>query len=270
MAIAQQQQRQQRSGAPYTVLGLILAVLGFGAVLLFANVGGGHSGGPASNGPQVDVVVAAQDIGIRTVLTAADLKLQKFAQADVPPGSFTKVDDAKNLVAAIDIKKDQPLTANMLVKSPDAVNGPQTGYLPIPSGFVATTIPSGEQQGVAGYIQTGDYISIVAFVPGAGGQNVRTLFTNVHVLKVGPASGDSSQPTTKSGGVSSSLTVVVTQCQAEYLNWFIANAQIKYTLESYKDYKPQDVAVDATCPNVNAATGVTKANILQRWPGLFS
>lgn len=271
MAIVQpQSQPRQRSGAPYTILGLVLAVVGFGAVLLFANLGGGHSGGPAASGPQVDVVVAAKDVAIRTPLTAADLKVQKFAQADVPPGSFTKVDEAKNQVAAIDIKSGQPVTSNMVVKSPDLVTGPQSSYLPIPSGFVAVTIPTGEQQGVAGYIQTGDYISIVAFVSAANGQNVRTLFTNVHVLKVGPSSGDPTQPNSKTGGVSSSLTVVVTQCQAEYLNWFIANATIKYTLESYKDYKPQDTSIDATCPSVSSAGGVTKANVAQRWPGIFS
>ncbi len=270
MAIAQPQpQQRQRSGAPYTILGLVLAVVGFGAVLLFANLGGSHGSGPATSGAQVDVVVAAKDIGIRTQVTAADVKLQKFAQADVPPGAFTKVDEAKNLVAAIDIKSGQPLTSNLLVKSPDQVTGAQAGFLPIPSGFVAVTIPTGEQQGVAGYIQTGDYISIVAFIAGANGQNVRTLFTNVHVLKVGPSSGDPNT-TSKSGGVSSSLTVVVTQCQAEYLNWFIANATIKYTLESYKDYKPQDTATDSSCPSVNSATGVTRANISQRWPGIFN
>ncbi len=120
---------------------------------------------------------------------------------------------------------------------------------------------------MAGYIQTGDYISIVTFVGGANSQNVRTLFTNVHVIKVGPASADPAA--SRNSGVSSSLTIVMTQCQAEYLNWFIANATLKYTLESYKDYKPQDTGVDATCPSVNSATGVTRANIAQRWPGIF-
>jgi Flp pilus assembly protein CpaB len=267
MAIAQPQQRQQRSGTPYTILGLVLAALGFGAVVLFSNLGGSHGGTPAAAGPQIDVVVASQDIGIRTPITTGQVKVQKFAESDAPLGLYySKVDDVKNLVAAVDIKKGEPLAPNLLVKSADSVSGPQTSYLPIPSGYVATTLPTGEQQGVAGNIQTGDYISIVAFVTGGTTTNVRTVFTNVHVLKVGPAAEGTPA---KTGGVSSSLTVVVTQCQAEYLNWFVANATIKYTLESYHDYKPQDVAVDATCPSVNSAAGVTKTNIAQRWPGIF-
>jgi len=275
MAIAQPQQKSGRSGMPYTILGGVLAVIGFGAVLLFVNLGGGHSNASGSSGAQVDVLVAAQDIGIRTPITSSVLTVRKFAASDAPTGLYyTKVEDAKNLVAAVDLKKGQPLSPNLLVKSGDTVSGPQTGYLPIPTGYVATTLPTGEQQGVAGYIQNGDYISIVVFLPGVGGTNVRTLFTNVHVLKVGPSTGEvvgaagASGPV-RTGGVSSSLTVVVTQCQAEYLNWFVANATLKYTLESYHDYKPQDVAIDSTCPSVNAATGVTKANVAQRWQGIF-
>jgi len=63
---------------------------------------------------------------------------------------------------------------------------------------------------------------------------------------------------------------VVTQCQAEFLDWFVANATIKYTLESYKDYNPRDVAVDATCPGVDGTHGVTLADIASHWPGLAS
>lgn len=252
----------------YTLLGAVLAVLGFGMVILFSMLTGGHGPAPSA-GPTVSVVVAARDVALRTPLSADDIKLASYAQADVPPGALTKLADAKGMVAAVSISKGQPLLSNLLVKSGDPVAGPQPAYLTIPSGWVALTIPTGEQQGVGGYISAGDYITIVAGVPGRAGQNVRTLYTNVHVLKVGPALADSSSAP-KQGGITSSLTVVVTQCQAEYLNWLVANATIKYTLESYKDYKPQDVAADTTCPSVSAAKGVTRDDIAARWPGIFS
>lgn len=274
MAVAPPSTTKPRSGTPYTIIGLILAALGFGAVILFANLSGGKAAAASPSGQEVDVVVAAADISIRTPIVPGSLAIQKMSAADKPPGAFTKVDEVKNMVAAIDIKKGQPVTGNVLVKSGDAVSGPQSGYLPIPTGFVAITIPTGEQQGVAGYIQTGDYVSIIGVVTGSTGQNVRTLFTNVHVLRIGPAvladpAAGSSAPSARTGGVSSSLTVIVTQCQAEYLNWFVSNATVKYSLESYKDYRPQDVQVDSTCPSVTAARGVTKSDIGQRWPGIF-
>jgi hypothetical protein len=64
------------------------------------------------------------------------------------------------------------------------------------------------------------------------------------------------------------MTLVLTQCQSEFINWFMVNATVKYTLESYKDYRPQDTKTDPTCPSVDAATGVRAADINARWPGL--
>jgi Flp pilus assembly protein CpaB len=268
-----------RPGFNYTILGAVLALLGFGAVVLFGVLAsGGSKEGPAA-GPLQPVVVAARDIPIRTPISDKDLTVAKYAAADVPPGAFAKVADARGLVAAVEIKKSQPLTSNLLVKSGDAVLGAQSAYLPIAPGFVALTVPTGEQQGVAGYIQAGDYISVIAIVPTPGGkQNTRTVFTNVHVLRIGPADVDvqpaaastSASSGPKQGGIASSLTIVLTQCQAEYMNWFLANAGVKYTLESYKDYKPQDVAVDTSCPAVTSAKGVTTQDVSSHWPGIFS
>jgi Flp pilus assembly protein CpaB len=266
-----------RSATPFTILGIVLAIGGFAAAIFLGGVlsssGGAHG---SSGGPSVPVVVASHEIGLRTALSASDVTIKQMAQADVPPGSFSSVANVKGLVAAVTIPKDQPVTSNLLVKSADLVTGGQAAFLPIATGFVALTVPTSEQQGVAGFIQAGDYISIVAIVKPKTSDysNVRTVFTNIHVLKVGPAlgtvspAGSSSSPAAQTGGIASSLTLVVTECQAEYINWFLANGSVKYALESYKDYKPADTSVDASCPGVDAAKGVTLANINQRFPGL--
>ena len=170
------------------------------------------------------------------------------------------------------------MTGNLLVTSSDQVTGAQAAFLAIPKGYVAVTIPTGEQQGVAGFIQPGDYIAIQAIMAHGSFANTRTIYTNVHVLRTGVASvniapvqnGKGAPPPSPTVGVTSSLTVVVTQCQAEYINWFLANGAIKYTLESYKDYTPRDIAVDSSCPNVDAAGGVTINQVTQKWPGFLN
>lgn len=258
-----------RSGRPYTLLGIVLAVLGFGVVLLFGIFSGAGGHAPAVVSGQSEVIVASRDISARTSIAPADLSVSHYSTADVPPGAFTKPDELKALVAAIDIKKGQAITSNLVVKDADVVVGPQSAFLPIPSGFVAVTIPTGEQTGVAGYIQAGDYISMIAIVAAQKGQNIRTVFTNIHILKVGPATSEAKTGTPKTGGLSSSLTIVVTACQAEYINWFLTNAALRYVLESYKDYKPQDVAIDQSCPSVTAAGGVKLSDVAGRWPGIF-
>lgn len=252
------------------LVGGALALLTFGGVLFYTSSAGG---GPSIG--TVPVVVAAHDLAIRVPIFPADLTVAQFHPSDVPPGAFTKIAGIEGVVAAINISKGQPVTSNLILGSGDAVIGPQSAFLPIPTGFVALTIPTGEQTGVAGYIQVGDYISLVASVTGRVGTNIRTVFTNIPVIRVGsaapgaPVQGSASNPP-KTGGLTSSLTIVVTQCQAELISWFLANGGLRYTLESYHDYKPQDQSVDRTCPDVTSATGVTPAQISSRWPGIFN
>src|SRR3989442_8319713 len=53
--------------------------------------------------------------------------------------------------------------------------GASPAYLPLASGYVAITVPTGEQQGVAGHISLGDYMTVIAssaiqiFVTAGGG-----------------------------------------------------------------------------------------------------
>jgi Flp pilus assembly protein CpaB len=255
---------------PFMIAGGLLGVLAFLGVFLYTST---LSGTSTATQP---VVVAAHDLSIRVPVLAGDLMVAQFHPADVPPGAFTKVTDITNAVAVVNIAKGQPVTSNLLVSSTDTVIGAQAAYLPIPTGFVALTIPTGEQQGVAGYIQIGDYISLVATVTGKTATNVRTVFTNIPVIRVGaapsetqPVQGSSTNPP-KTGGLTTSLTIVVTQCQAEFITWFLSNGSLRYTLESYKDYKPQDEQVDQTCKDVNAANGVTAAQVDKKWPGILN
>jgi Flp pilus assembly protein CpaB len=149
----------------------------------------------------------------------------------------------------------------------------ESSFLAIPQGFVAYTLPTSEQQGVAGAIQPGDYIGIIAIVDKAGQTASKTILTDVHVIRVGTASdaqshaasGSSAGKTATATG--SSLTVVMNECDAEYLNWFLAKATLRYTLENYQDYNkgtannPQQAAA---CP-IDKAAGVSSADVAKRY-----
>ena len=262
--------KRRRAGMPFIIGGSVLAVLTAVAVLFYTSSVSGSGGG------NVPVVVAAHDLQIRVAIQPGDLAVAMFHSSDVPTGTFTKISDIGSVVAAINIAKGQPVTNNLVLSSNDAVIGPQSAYLPIPSGYVAVTIPTGELQGVAGYIQVGDYLSLTAVIAGKTSTNVRTIYTNIPVIRVGvapsesaPVQGNANTPP-KQGGLSSSLTIIVTECQAEYINWFLSNGTLKYTLESYHDYLSQAPATDPTCPTVNAAKGVTQADIAKSWPGILN
>lgn len=250
--------RALTSRRPFTFLGIILALLVIGAFVLVA-----LNAGTATNVPYQSVVVAGADLKPRLPIDAASLAIKRIPiPANYPSVFFTKITDVQGMIPLVTILSGQAITSNVVVQASQAL-GSQSEYLPIPSGFVALTIPTSEQQGVAGYIQPGDYISVIASVSTGVKVASMTIFTNLHVIRVGTNGSSGS-----SGA--SSLTVVVTQCQAEVITWFLQYASMKYSLESFHDYlSPDNQAKDPGCPSIDSAKGVTLQTIQKAYPTLF-
>jgi pilus assembly protein CpaB len=250
-----------RRGRIYIVVGVILAVLAFGTAAAVASL-------PllSSSSTGTKVVVAKNSIAARTRIQSSDLEL--ISISPTPPQSFTDVAAVTGKGARVDIPAGSPVTANLITQNPDQLSSSDVTFLPIPQGYVALTIPTSEQVGVAGYPQVGDRITILAtinllaFGPGSNVPVVRTVFPDLNILRVGPATtgvqGGSTQLT-------SSLTVLVTACDAEYLTWLLNNATLKYELESFHDYAAAPTKADSSCPNVAAAGGVGPKDVNKRW-----
>jgi Flp pilus assembly protein CpaB len=245
------------SRRPFTLLGVLLAIL---VIVAFVLVALNASASNAS--PQQTVVFATRELQPRVPITADALGTRLISvPGTYPKVYFTNVATVQGMVPLVNIAQGQAITSNEVARPGQAV-GPQSEYLPIPQGYVALTIPTSEQQGVADYIQAGDYISVIATVSSAGKVASKTIFTQLHVIKVGTH-------TSTAGSSATSLTVVVTQCQAEIITWFLTYAALKYTLESYHDYSPGEQAPDPKCPSVGDAKGVTLKTIQANYPSLF-
>src|SRR5581483_479246 len=250
-----------RRGRLYIIVGAVLAVLAFGAAALIASLPllQGNSSGTR-------VVVAKNDIRARTVIQASDLQIATINPA--PPQSFSDVKLVAGKGARVDIPAGSPVTANLIAASGDILSTSDVAYLPIPSGYVAVTVPTSELVGVGGYVQVGDRITILATLNTAVfGQNpsapvVRTVFRDMDVLRVGPAGS-----ATAAGGstVASSLTLLMTSCDSEFLFWLLNNATIKYELESFKDYSSLPQQPDPSCPSLTSASGVGPSQVNKRW-----
>jgi len=248
------------SRRPFTLLGILLAVLVIGAFILVA-----LNAGSASNSPPLTVVVATKDLQPRLPIDSTSLTLKSIpVPASYPKVYFTRIEDVLGMVPLVTIPSGQAVTSNEVSK-PNQALGSQSEFLPIPQGYVALTIPTSEQQGVADYIQPDDYISVIATVSSSGKVASKTIFTQIHVIRVGMASTGSGA---SAGSTASSLTVVVTECQAEVITWFLAYASLKYSLESYHDYQPNQNP-DPACASVSAAQGVTLQTIEKAYPSLF-
>lgn len=266
--------RQRR---PFTILGALIALVTVAAFLFVATrpSSDGPITVPGNTGAGVDVVVAKQEIKGRATIVADMVQVVHMPAANAPPGHFEKVADITGAkvehFALIDIRAGQPILANELVASRSDLPVTAPSFLPIPPGFVAMTIPTGEQQGVAGYIQAGDYIGVVAVVEGRAGTAAKTVFNNVHVIRVGTAVDQAAVShagaSQAAPAVGSSLTVVMNECDAEYLNWFLAKTTVRYTLESYQDYgvgTTNNPAKADSC-SIDKAAGVTNADVARRF-----
>ena len=265
-----------RRRRPFTILGMLIALITLAAFIFLATQKGVGTPLPGAGlGGDTAVVVARSDVPARATITAGMLTVARLRSSDVPPQSFSAVGDvvgsARPRFSLIAIKAGQPVLANELVTSLGDVSGPGSSFLPIPQGFVAMTIPTSEEQGVAGYIQPGDYIGIIAVVDKGSSTATKTIFNNVHVIRVGSAAaggldrnGAANRSTVVTG---SSLTVVMNQCDAEFLTWFIAKTSLRYTLENFSDYdkgtanNPQQ---SAACP-IDQAQGVSNADVGKRF-----
>jgi Flp pilus assembly protein CpaB len=257
-----------------------MAVLAGGLVFFLGTLGGGGGGASATK-----VVVAKQDIPLRKVITDADLDLQPVS------GSFSNItyankSDVITLISQIKISAHSVITSDMLAKDINVVpGGAAPAYLPLASGYVAYTVPTNEMQGVAGHISVGDYMTVIAsgsiqiFQKGPTTSPVtkvvsKTVFRDLRVIGLGPATAGvtpaagagtgSAAPIT---GVTSSLTLEISQCDAEYFTWLLNNMSLKYTLESYKDYlkTPPTDNSDPNCRTIQDAKGVSQDRVDTRF-----
>ena len=251
------------SRRPFTILGIFLALLVIAAFVLVAiNASAGQ--GTAEE----TAVVATKDLSPRVPIDPSAIALKSIPTGSFPTSLlFQKTDEVKGMIPLVAIPAGAPITSN-LIGRPGTLIGAQSQFLEIPSGYVAIDLPTSEQQGVGGYIEPGDYIAIIATVDINGKVASATVYTNIHVIRVGPPT--TGQPGGGTTATASSLTVVVTQCQAEYLTWFLTNAALKYTLESSSDYlSSSNVGPDPNCKNVDAAKGMNLKSVQTTYPALF-
>ena len=250
---------------PLFILGVALALLAFLLMLVFGAIFASRSHTTGS----VRVVIASQDIAQREVITADMITYGSVSSDSLPPKAFTHVADLTGFAAIVEILKGQVLTSNIVSSNQDLLAGPTSSFLPIPPGYIALTLPTGEQQGVAGYIAQGDYINIIATInTGLISANnprtvTRTVFTSVYVIRVGPESTVPRQGVAQ--GVASSLTVLMSECDAQFVTWLTLNASLKYVLQSYHEYLQTPAPADPACPSTTAPGIIGPAQVEARW-----
>ncbi len=222
------------------IFGVFLAIVAFGGALLVGRTSGGNIAVGGSK--NVPAVVALKDIPASTQITADMVSVQQFSSDQAPPYAFRAKDLVVGKFAAIPIHTGSAIIDYDVVSDVSGVQPAKQAFLPIPAGMVAVQIPTGELVGVGGYIQPDDRIDVIVSYAPKGAQQALTKvsFTNLHVIRVGPAGGANTR------GISSTLTVIVTLKQAEDLKWALDNTNYKFVLKSVKDYDVPDPDTSST------------------------
>jgi Flp pilus assembly protein CpaB len=256
--------RNPQFRTPLFVVGVGLALFAFLAMFTFGLIFASKSG----SGAQITVVVPRDPISARDRITPDELTTVRVQSTSALRDAFSSPSALSGYYAVVDIPTGQAITPNMV--SPDIGSVPiAVPHIIIPTGYVIVTLPTSEQQGVAGYINQGDYIDIMvtldksAILKGTSGSVTRTVFTSVYVVRVGPQT--SLPRTAQAPGVTSSITLLMSQCDAQFMYWFTVNATVKYTLLSAKDYPKEQPAADSNCPPTSLPPLVGPRTVDTRW-----
>jgi Flp pilus assembly protein CpaB len=249
---------------PLFVLGVALALVAFLVMFAFGLLFANRAGGSAT----VPIVVAKQEIAQRTQIALDQVQVSYWPSAGVPAGALSRPSQLTGQFALVTILKGQPITTNV-IGDVNALNNSQQVYLPIPTGYVALTLVTSEQQFVGGWPKQRDFVNIIAtadttkFTKANPRSVTVTAFTEVYIVATGvPA------PVSTAGiaaGVPSSVTVEMTPCNAAYMTWLGANTDLKYELMSKDDYPKPPSAVDPACPVGTTVNPVGPSAVDARW-----
>jgi Flp pilus assembly protein CpaB len=222
--------------------------------------------GPIAKGTNADAAIA-------TKLISADDR----RRADLPAAAVTRNAEIADQVAAVDLSGGEIITTTMFVAETDMTGSKGTS---LDKGNVAITISVDEAAGVAGLVQPGDSINILAQVtPAEGAGDSSSLsgeagaytlqapavyaFQDVKVLAVGQSLGEpvaaegegeaaADQP---AGGGSGLITVQLPPAQAALLAG-VRSSNLYLTLNR-PDYEPVPVPFQPIVPNLPGEQGVS-------------
>jgi pilus assembly protein CpaB len=212
----------------FLVVGLASLAFACGIALVFYKV----LGNPGERRPirSRNVVVATVDLPMGARIRPQDIRIASVPQELAPQNCFEKTDDVKDRVVTSLIVKDEPVISSRL-----AAPGSAPGLAPmIPPGYRAVAVRVNDVIGVAGFIQPGMRVDVLATgrMPGVEDSVTRTVLQNVAVLSAGQVL----QPEPKGQVINAQVvTLQVRPDEAEILTLTSGEARIQLVLRNSSD-----------------------------------
>lgn len=181
-----------------------------------------------SQGDPVEVWVAAEQIPAGTPVDEArqnGLFLEEtVARRSVAEGAIASLDEISGRNANADVFAGEQIVSGRFDE------GRRDPLLTIPSDRQAMAVEVGSPPGVAGYVQKGDHVSLLAKAATPEGATVRFLVQDVEVLAVGRQGEDGGGLANAGGGESVVLTLSLTPDEVERVGYAVLDSNVYFTL----------------------------------------
>lgn len=182
--------------------------------------------------PVTHVVVASRPLALGTPLTAQDLSLVTWPQADPLGGSFTRIQDCIGRSLITPVAKNEPILEGKLAPKEAGVGLPAA----IPVGMRAVSVRVDDVVGVSGFAMPGTMVDVLATGQPQGGSDsvTRTVIQDVRVLAAGQTVEQDKTGKPHTVGV---VTLLVTPDQADKLTMISTDSRIHLALRNTIDTK---------------------------------
>ena len=183
--------------------------------------------------PATQIVVAAMPLALGTPLDAHDLKLIPWPGNEPVPGMFTRTQDVIGRALITNVVQNEPILESKLAPREAGAGLPAT----IPEGMRAVSVAVNQVIGVAGFVQPGSMVDVIAVgSPGnSGGQELaKTVLEDVKVLATGEQVQQDAQGKPHTVPV---VTLLVTPEDADKLTLAATQARIQLALRNTIDTK---------------------------------
>lgn len=211
---------------------------------------------PASNAERA-VVVATQEIPARSRITAAMVSKQTRPSSGVDPDAVADPAQAVGSLALITIPAGGQITSSKI--------GTNVAFaLPVrlQPGMRAVSIPVDRVKDVAGLVQPGDRVDIIAIPPAKNTgppPKAVTILRAVRVLAVGNALENPSATPSPQEEQAVTVTLEVSPGQANLLAWADSNATLRLALRSPREPSRSQLAQELTLSGNSAPVSAPAA-----------
>jgi Flp pilus assembly protein CpaB len=283
----------KRSNRLILLIGVFLAVVAFGGILLLS---GGQQGPGGKDQPPTtaDVIYTKQDILLGTKVTADMLESKTIPLAQKAPDAFVDT----GLVVGKKIRRD--VVAGTQLTAGDFNTGGSIGQIDVPKGMRAMTVQVDQVSGAGTVIATGDYVDLIVGitgdhfpvitvnptdqtiqpVAGLNATSVKVLLQGVQVLgtllpppTAAQAQAQQQQPAasgapaqgqqTALNGQQEIVMLAVTPQQAEVIKYAQLDGSVTLVLRSPDDFR--DATGKPVIPPTDTTTGVILKTLVDQY-----